>query len=124
MLALIAVAPLALAALPVQAQTPQPQDPEIAAIAAAAIDRGAYAEAEGTLQTELRIHPNRPELLLNLAAVYAKTGRQADARALYARVLGQRDVLMDLTGERTAGSHAIAQTGLRRIEVVQLSSMR
>ena len=108
-------APLMLAAYPVQAQTGDQ-------VAVTAIAHGAYADAEKALLKELRIYPNRPELLLNLAAVYAKTGRDAEARALYARVLDQREVLMDVTPEKTAGSHAIARTGLRRLETVQLSA--
>lgn len=108
-------APLMLAPLPAQAQDGDQ-------VASTAIARGAWADAEKVLIKELRIHPGRPELLINLAAVYAKTGRDAEARALYAQVLGQREVLMDLTPEQTAGSHAIARTGLRRLETVQLSA--
>lgn len=112
---LVIAAPLMLAALPAQAQ-------EGDRVASAAITRGAYSEAEKALLAELRIHPGRPELLINLAAVYAKTGRQAEARNLYRRVLAQDDVLMDVTPERTAGSHTIARTGLDRIEAVQLTT--
>jgi Flp pilus assembly protein TadD len=108
-------APLMLAAYPVQAQ-------EADQVASTTIARGAYADAEKALVKELRIYPGRPELLLNLAAVYAKTGRDAEARDLYAKVLSQREVLMDVTPEQTAGSHAIARTGLRRLENVQLSA--
>ena len=109
-----AVAPLMLIALPAQAQD--------SAVASAQIQSGAYDRAEQKLLAELRIHPNRPELLLNLAAVYAKTGREGEARALYSKVLAQDDILMDITPERTAGSHAIAKTGLKRIDAVQFSA--
>jgi hypothetical protein len=106
--------PLALIAVPAQAQE--------GSVASAEIARGAWADAEKALVKELRIHPSRPELLLNLAAVYSNTSREAEARALYHQVLSQREVVMDLASERTAGSHAIARTGLRRIETVQLSA--
>lgn len=109
-----AIVPLMLIAVPVQAQD--------SAVASAQITSGAYDRAEQKLLTELRIHPNRPELLLNLAAVYVMTGRATEARALYTRVLAQDDILMDITAERTAGSHAVAQNGLKRIDAVQFSA--
>lgn len=109
-----AIAPLMLIAIPAQAQ--------VSAVASAQIQRGAYDKAEQTLLAGLRTDPDQPELLLNLAAVYIQTGRTSEARALYARVLRQEDVLMDITTDRAVGSHAIAKTGLRRIEAVQFSA--
>jgi len=91
-------------------------------VASAEIASGNYAMAEATLDAELRIHPGRPELLLNLAAVYSSTGRAAEARALYQQVLDQREVLMDVSAERVAGSHQLATAGMRRIQNVQLSA--
>jgi len=108
-----AALPLLLAALPANAGERS---------IAASIAAGAYAEAEQAIQSELRIYPGRPELLLNLAAVYAKTGRTADAKALYTRVLAQRDVLMDLSADKVAGSHAVATAGLKQVQAVQFSS--
>jgi Tfp pilus assembly protein PilF len=112
-LVILAAAPL-VAALPVQAQD--------RAVASTQIAQGDYAAAESKLLAELRIYPGRPELLLNLAAVYAKTGRASEARALYTKVLSKDDVLMDISAERTAGSHALAQRGLSRLETVQFSA--
>ena len=83
---------------------------------------GAYAQAEKAIEAELRIYPGRPELLLNLATIYARTGRTAEARVLYANVLAQRDVLMDVSADKVVGSHAIATMGLKQIEAVQISS--
>ena len=91
-------------------------------VASAAIASGDYAAAEAVLNSELRIYPERPELLLNLAAVYVKTGRQAEARAIYAKVLDQREVAMNLRADRVASSHAVATSGLRRIQTTQLSA--
>lgn len=110
-------APLALIAVPAHAQQSD-------RVASAAIERGDYAMAERVLTQELRIHPNRPELLLNLAAVYSRTGRQAEARGLYRQVLTQDDVLMDLSPERTAGSHSIATVALRQLDGVQVASAK
>ncbi|WP_213980285.1 tetratricopeptide repeat protein [Sphingomonas sp. dw_22] len=109
-----ALAPLMLIAIPAQAQD--------SAVASAQIHSGALDKAEQKLLAGLRADPDRPELLLNLAAVYVQTGRASEARALYSKVLAQDDVLMDISAERTAGSHAIAQTGLKRIDAVQFSA--
>ena len=86
--------------------------------ATGAILAGDYATAERTLATERRIFPKRPELMLNLAAVYRQTGREAEARALYADVLRREAVPMDMIDQRTASSHAIAQVGLARLSQV------
>lgn len=106
---LVLAAPLALISAPAQATDGD-------RVASSAIEQGDFAGAERILLQELRIHPGRPELLLNLATVYSRTGRQAEARALYRQVLAQSDVLMDLSADRTAGSHAVAVAGLRRLD--------
>lgn len=113
----LVIAPFALAVLPAQAQV-QNGDP----VASAAIARGEYSKAEQSLLADLRIHPGRPELMLNLAAIYARTGRTDEARDLYTRVLAKDDVLMDLPADRVVGSHAVAQTGLKRLSAVQLTT--
>jgi thioredoxin-like negative regulator of GroEL len=84
----------------------------------AAIATGDYAHAERILVAERRIYPSRPELMLNLAAVYRQTGREADAQALYADVLRRPDVLMDLPNQRTMSSHAVARKGMGRLTQV------
>jgi thioredoxin-like negative regulator of GroEL len=86
--------------------------------AARAIAAGDYVQAERMLQAERRIFPKRAELMLNLAAVYRQTGRDADARALYADVLKRDSVEMDLLDERTVSSHTIAAKGLARLSQV------
>ncbi|MEG3088651.1 tetratricopeptide repeat protein [Sphingomonas sp. PB4P5] len=86
------------------------------------IATGDFQRAERTLIAERRIFPQRPELMLNLAAVYQQTGRAEQARALYDMVLGRPEVMMDVSADRVAGSHAIARNGLRRLPGVQMSS--
>ena len=54
-------------------------------------------------------------MLLNLAAVYGRTGRAAEARMLYQEVLGADDVLMDVSADRSVSAHRIAEAGLRRL---------
>ena len=109
---LLVAAPL-LAALPAQAQE---------GAVATQISQGAYGQAESKLLSDLRIFPDRPELLINLAAIYARTGRVAEARGLYTKVLSQQDVLMDLSADKVAGSHAVATAGLKQVQAVQFSS--
>ena len=105
---------LVAAALPVAASAQRTGYVQIAS--------GDLATAEQTLTAERRIFPQKPELMLNLAAVYQRTNRSTEARALYAEVLAQPDVLMDVSAERTAWSHDLAQAGLRRIGGVQMSA--
>ncbi|MET3723315.1 tetratricopeptide repeat protein [Sphingomonas trueperi] len=81
-------------------------------LAAREIMTGSYASAEQKLLNQMRFD-QRPELQLNLAAIYYATGRVDEARALYRDVLQKDDVLMTVTTDRVAGSHAIAETGLR-----------
>ncbi|MEI9926619.1 MAG: tetratricopeptide repeat protein [Sphingomonas sp.] len=111
---ILLAAPL-LAAMPAQAQS-------FETTASTTIRNGTYGEAERILTRELRSQPNRPEFLLNLAAIYLHTGRADAARALYRRVLSLDEVDMDLASNTSAGSHAIALAGLRRIEGKQVSS--
>jgi Flp pilus assembly protein TadD len=80
-----------------------------------AIAAGSMADAERTIQAERAIFPERPELMLNLAAVYARTGRDAQARALYGEVLGREPVAMDLADGSVQSSHTLAQKGLSRL---------
>ena len=86
------------------------------------IATGDYARAERSLASQLEAYPERPELMLNLAAVYRHTDRQQQARAAYEAVLAQPNVLMDLSGEKTAWSHNLARAGLGKLAGVQLSS--
>jgi Flp pilus assembly protein TadD len=87
-----------------------------------AITRGDYAGVERVLFAEQRIFPGNAEVLINLAAVYAGTGRAQQAAALYRQVLTRGDVLLDLNDNRTMSSHAIATTGLRRVSSLQTAA--
>lgn len=88
----------------------------------ATIQRGDYAAAERKLLAEARVFPNKPEVLLNLAAIYTKTGRVSEARALYNRVLALQPVAMDVVDGQVAPSHLIAARGIRQIEVAQMAA--
>ncbi|WP_288457002.1 tetratricopeptide repeat protein [uncultured Sphingomonas sp.] len=80
-----------------------------------AISAGSLSQAEATLNRERAIFPSRPELMLNLAAVYARTGRIDQARALYGQVMEREAVAMDLPDGAVLSSHDIARRGLTRL---------
>ena len=84
-------------------------------VAYRAIAAGDFTTAVERLEAERRIHPQRPELMLNLAAAYARTSRPAEARALYAEVLRRPAVAMDLPNGAVASSHDLAGKGLARL---------
>ena len=77
-----------------------------------AIAAGDLALAEHRIVAERRIYPQRPELMLNLASVYHRTGRESEARALYAAVLDRPAVAMDLPSGIVMSSHDLANRAL------------
>lgn len=79
------------------------------------VQRGHYATAISRLEERRRDHVATPEATLNLATAYARTGDTAKARALYAEVLSEPAVDLDLTNGASATSHQIAQRGLSLI---------
>lgn len=83
-----------------------------------AIAAGDFAAAERMLVAERRIFPDRPELMLNLAVVYSRTGRTDDARALYARVLERPAKELEMPSGRAAWSHDLARTALASLDPV------
>ncbi|MGE7206626.1 tetratricopeptide repeat protein [Sphingomonas sp. NPDC019816] len=85
------------------------------------IASGNLAAAERTLLAERRTNPESPELMLNLAAVYAQTGRASEARALYGAVLNEKAIAMDMPSGAILSSHTVAQTGLRQLTQVMAS---
>lgn len=82
-----------------------------------AIERGEFAEAETSLRAQLALEPAKPELLLNLAAIYARTNRLDQAEQLYSRVMTGEDVSLLLRPDHALGAHAIAERGLRKLDV-------
>lgn len=75
-----------------------------------------FARAERMLVAERRASPGRPELALNLAAVYLHTGRAAQARALYAEVLNRPATELDMLSGKTVTSHDVASTALASLD--------
>lgn len=111
---IVLAAPLALVPA-VQAQNIEQPNAHVA------IAAGDYDRAERHLLAEQRIFPTRPEVMLNLAAVYARTGRVAEARAMYHRVLALKPVAMDVADGQVAASHAVAQRGMRLLDAAQMA---
>lgn len=81
----------------------------------AAITGGNLPGAERALEREARAGSREPEVLLNLAAVYAMTDRTDAARSLYTRVLAADDASLVLSSDRIASAHDVARAGLRRL---------
>ncbi len=80
-----------------------------------AIAVGDLAGAERTIVAERKIYPNHPELMLNLAVVYERTGRVAEARAMYRSVLASAPVAMEMSNGDAVSSHLVANAGLAKI---------
>ena len=74
--------------------------------------------AETQLEARRVAEPKEPSVLLNLAFVYAKTQRTAEASALYRDVLAQPNVQMELGSGKPAWSHDLAKAGLGRSAVM------
>lgn len=87
-----------------------------------AIVGGNFAKAEQVLIAERQIYPGSAEVLVNLAAVYAATGRQMQAATLYRQILDRDAVLLDRGDRSTVSSHQIAQAGLGRISAYQTAA--
>ena len=79
-----------------------------------AIQRGDLTAAEARLTAQRAAEPGEPSVLLNLAHVYAKTGRADQAQALYRQVLATENVPMALANRSPAWSHDLAKAGLDR----------
>ncbi|WBH16816.1 tetratricopeptide repeat protein [Sphingomonas radiodurans] len=80
-----------------------------------AIVAGDYRAAEEKLVAERRIFPSRPELMINLATVYARTGRVTEAASLYRAALVAEDVELAMPNDMVASSRTVAQRGLDRL---------
>lgn len=85
------------------------------------IARGDFAKAERVLIASRQVSPRDPELMLNLAMVYAKSGRADAARIMYRQVQAQPDEEMLMSGGNAVSSHALASAGLLALDRVRLA---
>jgi hypothetical protein len=75
-----------------------------------------WATAERQLQVGLVRNPDNVFRMLNLAWVYAQTGRKDEAAQLYRRVIASdQDQLAALPSREGASAKALAQAGLARL---------
>lgn len=79
------------------------------------IASGRSARAEASLLRQARLHPDAPEVMLNLAALRLTSGRVAEAADLYSRVIALPPMDMDMPDGSIRSSHAVARTGIARI---------
>lgn len=86
------------------------------------IMRGDFSAAERVLIQQRKLFPGDADLALNLAAIYARTGRISQARSMYADVLAMPDQSMVLAHDRIAWSHKIATIGLQRISATEITA--
>lgn len=86
------------------------------------IMHGDLAAAEKAVVSQRYAFPDDADLMLNLAAIYAQTGRVSKARSLYFDVLDRDNQSMVLAQNRTAWSHDIARRGLLRLAGTELSA--
>ena len=84
--------------------------------------RGDLPAAEREIAHQRRMFPNDPDLLVNLASIYGRTNRTADARRLYRDVLARADEPLTLADGSTVSSHQIALTGLRSLPAEMLAA--
>ena len=98
------------------------QTADAGAYGSAALQRGDTVKAELALEQERRAAPDQPEVLLNLATVYARTDRDAQAAALYRAVLAQENVSMKLAHGRSMDSHDLARIGLSSLGAGEMTT--
>lgn len=82
----------------------------------AAIAAGDLPKAERALERDARAGSREPQVLLNLAAVYAMTDRPDAARALYARVLAGEDASLLMPSDQVISAHDVARRGLQKLD--------
>lgn len=116
-LAATALASLAIVA-PGSAQTYAMMTPSPRPAPDAGYDRisaGKLQQAEIALLSARTEHPQAPEIALNLAVVYVMTGRAQLAVPLYAEVLAEKAVLMDMPSGAIVSSHDVARKGASKV---------
>jgi tetratricopeptide (TPR) repeat protein len=85
------------------------------------ISAGNYAAAEREIAEQRRLFPHDADLLINLGTIYARTGRVAEARALFRDVLTRENEELTLSQAGSGWSHSIAKNALARLEPVVAS---
>jgi Flp pilus assembly protein TadD len=79
-----------------------------------ALTTAQYEAVVAKLEPVVKRDRNDESLLLNLAMAYRYTGRDAEATALYQRVLALDNAELDTANGGTMWSHAVARRALAR----------
>lgn len=83
---------------------------------AQAIDQGDFTKAEAQLRADLAANPQDPHLMLNLAYVLSKTGREAEARTLYQQVMrSDTSEMAVLQNGRASRVQSVARVALEKM---------
>jgi thioredoxin-like negative regulator of GroEL len=70
--------------------------------------------AESQLEAARVAEPEEPSVMINLAAIYARTGRADQAQAMYQWVLAAENVQLEMGDHSPAWSHTLARRGMQR----------
>jgi len=84
--------------------------------ASTALTKADYVTAIAKLEPIVRRDPVDETAVLNLAMAYRNTGRVAQARRLYQRVLFHESVLLDTRAGGPIWSHDVARNGLAMMQ--------
>lgn len=84
---------------------------------ARAIAGGDLRAAEREIVAQRALYPDQVDLMVNLATVYLRTGRVAEARRVWTAVAAQPDEEVLLNGGAPAWSHQLADRALRTLSV-------
>ncbi|WP_443970553.1 tetratricopeptide repeat protein [Sphingobium sp. CR28] len=88
----------------------------IGSLAVHSIQNGDYAAAERVLAPVSQSDASDPARLVNIAMVYARTGRLAEARDALAMVSNAPDETLTLSDGRDVSSRTVAATLLRSLD--------
>lgn len=87
-------------------------------LAVAALDRGDFERAELLLTKRRQLSESNPARLLNLATVYARTGRPELARDTWRRVLASdRQAMVATTDGRHVSTRQLAREALATVDL-------
>ena len=81
------------------------------------IARGDLRTAEREIVAQQALYPDQVDAMINLATVYLRTGRVADARRIWAAVAAEPDQEVMLNGGAPAWSHQLANRALHSLPV-------
>ena len=81
------------------------------------IQRGNLAAAERYLEDALETNPRNPYTLLNIGYVFQKTGRYAEARSMYEKVIA---LPSDKTSRRTKPRN-VSEDSLKGLSLLELA---